>query len=135
DTQATLVDGKLNVSGVDRVAFDGRLRSLDRLGESTIENQSNEFRLRSRTLDMQQALSTLSASGYIDRNTAAGTGAPAQAAAAASAKTDKNGKTTVTTDTPKAPGPAVTVLSSNGSTPAAATSPPVVVNASNGNNV
>ena len=97
DTQATLINGKLDVCCLDRVAFDDRVKSLDRLGESNDQQGSQTFRLRSRTIDMQQAISQLSASGWIT-----GSALPNQLAPlAATAKTDKHGKSTVTTDSPK----------------------------------
>ena len=103
DTQMMMTQGEMSVTNIDRAAFDSRLHSLDRLGQSTVEAQTQEFRLRSRTLDMQQAMSQLSASGWIqNQSTASATPAPAQSASAATAKTDKNGKTVVTVDKPKA---------------------------------
>src|SRR5439155_12695711 len=44
DTQCLMTQGQMNVTAVDRVAFDGRMRSLLRLGESQIESQTPEFR-------------------------------------------------------------------------------------------
>jgi len=70
DHHAIVRDGKVVMTGdLDRVAFNDRKKSLDRLGQATVSRGADTFRLRSRAFDTESAINQLSAAGWIDRRT------------------------------------------------------------------
>jgi hypothetical protein len=60
--------GKIDVTELDRADFNSYKQSLDRLGQSTVTQTTETFRIRSRTFDTNIAISQLAAAGWIDRN-------------------------------------------------------------------
>jgi hypothetical protein len=74
-----------DVVELDRVTFDQCKQYLERLDQITVAEGSNTFRMRSRTLDTQTAISQLAAAGWIDKAALA-----RNTQAAAAANTDDN---------------------------------------------
>jgi hypothetical protein len=68
DQQAIMKDGEIVSNGsLDRVAFNQNTKSLGRLEQAQMSQGAQTFRLRSRALDTESALTQLSAAGWINR--------------------------------------------------------------------
>jgi len=74
-----------DVVDLDRVTFDQCKQYLERLDQITVAEGADTFRMRSRTLDTQSAISQLAAAGWIDKAALA-----RNTQAAAAANTDEN---------------------------------------------